>query len=40
MDNGLASVHVNTKQECENTNWIPYFQLPASVFNSDILANV
>ncbi len=33
MDSGLESVHVNTKQECEHTNWFAHPQLPALVFH-------
>lgn len=38
MYNGLASVHVNNKVECENTNWFAHPQLPAVVFSSDTAA--
>lgn len=35
MDNGLESAHVNTKLECENTNWFALHSCLHVVFNCE-----
>lgn len=40
MDNGLVSVQVNAKKECEHRNWFIRPQLPALVFTSHTAMSV